>query len=481
MGKRPHEATSLTQNNKRMSNRLIANLLSAWKGLSSPFAGNRLELSAYLHEEEVTPLQEKIKACLESKGGQVSARARAAELGKAYLNLNDEGKAKYLTILAKEFGIDHDRIRITAESLFTDIPATERVAIERRLRKQLTPPYLTLLTQFNALPNGLKFLVDMRSDLIRLKRDYPELAGVEEELKIQLSSWFDIGFLDLKRIDWNAPASLLEKLIAYESVHRVESWYDLHHRLAENRRCFAFFHPRMPDEPLIFVWVALVDELSDNVGTLLDISQSETIADTDDTAIFYSINSTQSGLAGVSLGDFLIKRVTDELRRELPQLKRFSTLSPLPGFSTWLADQLENTEDARLFSSEQRSTVAEHSDTAIEALLQSGDWHQQEEISAVMQDILMPLAARYIVEEKRTGHRALDSVAHFHLSNGARVERINWRGDVSERGKSQSYSMMVNYLYDLEDIETNHEQYIENGTIATAKDVNALLPENAEQ
>ncbi len=277
MGNHPEETTALTQNNKRVSKRLISNLLTAWKGLSSPFSGKRLELSAYLHEEEVLPLQDKIKDCLESKGGQVSARARAAELGKAYLNLNEEGKAKYLGILASQYSVDHDQVRITAESLFSDIPEAERIRIERRLRKQLTPPYLTLLTQFNALPNGLKFLVDMRSDLIRLKKDYPELAGMEAELKMQLSSWFDIGFLNLKRIDWNAPASLLEKLIAYEAVHRVESWNDLHHRLAENRRCFAFFHPRMPDEPLIFVWVALVNELSDNVGKLLDISQSEAI------------------------------------------------------------------------------------------------------------------------------------------------------------------------------------------------------------
>lgn len=470
----------MTQINKRMSNRIIANLMGAWKGLSSPFSGTRLELSAYLHEDEIPPLREKIRDCLESKGGQVSARARAADLGKAYLNLNAEGKAKYLRILAREHSVDHDQVRITAESLFSDIPINERLSIERQLRDQLTPPYLTLLTQFNALPNGLKFLVDMRSDLIELKKDYPELAGIEEELRTQLSSWFDIGFLDLKRIDWNAPASLLEKLITYEAVHRVKSWHDLHHRLTDSRRCFAFFHPRMPDEPLIFVWVALVNELSDNVGALLDSSQTIAIKETDDTAIFYSITSTQNGLAGVSLGDYLIKRVTDELRRELPQLKIFSTLSPIPGFSKWLATQLHGSTEATICSDEQRDKVAQHTDASVETLLEDHGWHDDQALASVLREILMPLAARYITEVKRPGQRAFDSVAHFHLSNGARVERINWYGDDSTRGKEDSHTLMVNYLYDLEDIESNHEQYVESGTIATSKAVADLLTEKSD-
>ena len=464
----------MTQNTKRVSNRLISNLFSTWKGISSPFSGKRLELSAYLHEDEIHPLREKIQGCLESKGGQVSARARAAELGKAYLGLNDEGKAKYLGLLVSEFGVDHDRVRETAEALFSDLEPTSREKTEQKLRKQLTPPYLTLLTQFNALPKGLKFLVDMRSDLLTLKREHPELAPIETELRNQLSSWFDIGFLDLKRIDWNAPASLLEKLIAYEAVHRVESWIDLHHRLAENRRCFAFFHPRMPDEPLIFVWVALVKELSDNVDTLLDTSQSEEIEESDRTAIFYSITSTQKGLSGVSLGDFLIKRVTDELRRDLPQLTEFSTLSPIPGFAAWLKKHIESGDDSMLSANEQKSLAAA-TDRTIEDLLNNPDWLEDETISTAMQGILKPKAAKYIVDSKKGDSRALDAVAHFHLSNGAMVERINWMGDTSTRGVSQSYTMMVNYLYDLKKIEENHEQYIENGSIAQSKTVDGLV------
>lgn len=461
------------QNKKRVSNRLISNFLNTWKGISSPFSGKRLELSAYLHEDELPSLREKIQDCLDSKGGQVSARARAAELAKAYLGLNDEGKAKYLTLLADEFGVDHDQIRQSAETLFTDLGSTERWSAEQQLRKQLTPPYLTLLTQFNALPKGLKFLVDLRADLLKLKTEHPTLAPIEAELRTQLSSWFDIGFLDLKRIDWNAPASLLERLIAYEAVHRVKSWIDLHHRLADNRRCFAFFHPRMPDEPLIFVWVALVEELSDNVNTLLDTSQSEDIGDNDHTAIFYSISSTQKGLLGISLGDFLIKRVTDELRRELPQLKVFSTLSPIPGFSEWLKRKIDEDVDS-VITPKHRESISSVSDQAIDRLLETPEWINDEPTAKAMQAILVPLAARYITNEKRNNTRALDSVAHFHLSNGALVEQINWRGDTSDHGIAQSYSMMVNYLYDLDQIEKNHEQYFEHGTIARSKIVDAL-------
>ena len=462
----------MTQNNKLVSGRLMNNLLGAWKGLSIPFIGKRLELSPYLHENEIEPLTEKITACLESRGGQASARVRAAELGNAYVGMNDEGRCKYLQLLVDKFGTDHNEIRHTAEALFTDLDATMRAKVEQELRRKLTPPYLTLLTQFNALPQGVRFLVDMRNDLLNFRREHPELESMNQLLQEQLSSWFDIGFLDLKRIDWNAPASLLEKLIKYEAVHRIESWDDLRHRLAANRRCFAFFHPRMPDDPLIFVWVALVDELSDNVDTLLDINQSETINEHTNTAIFYSITSTQRGLSGVSLGDFLIKRVVDELRQELPQLTQFSTLSPIPGLADWLQKQ---PSDA-LLSDEQKEALAAATERDFDALISEREWLDDENTRAAMQEPLTALAARYITREKRGG-RATDAVAHFHLTNGAIVERINWRADTSERGKQQSYTLMVNYLYDLDKIEVNHENYVGNGAVAQSRVVEALSGE----
>lgn len=459
----------MTQNNKLVSGRLINNLLGAWKGLSLPFVGKRLELSPYLHENEIAPLAEKITACLESRGGQVSARARAAELGNAYVGMNDEGRRKYLQLLASQFSTDHAEIRRAAEALFLDLDSNRRDEVEQELRNALTPPYLILLTQFNALPQGIKFLVDMRGDLLSFKDEYPELESMNQQLQLQLSSWFDIGFLDLKRIDWNAPASLLDKLIKYEAIHRIESWNDLRHRLSANRRCFAFFHPGMPDEPLIFVWVALVSKLSDNVDELLDPNQSELIDEHTNTAIFYSITSTQRGLGGINLGDFLIKRVVDELKQELPELKVFSTLSPMPGLSKWLTANADNYS----LSEEDKNALSAATTKTFDDLLNSQDWLADTQIQAAMEKPLKALAARYITKERR-GNRALDGDAHFHLLNGAIVERINWQADTSDRGKSQSYTLMVNYLYDLDKIDANHEDYIGNGVIAQSRDVESL-------
>lgn len=456
-----------------MNNRLFNNILSAWKGISSPFSGKRLELSPYLHADEHEPLKVKIAACLEGKGGEVSARARAAALGQAYLSLNDEGRQKFLSLLITDFGIDHDQVRSTAESLFKDLTHKERNDVEEQLRQQLTPPYLTLLTQFNALPQGIKFLVDLRSDVMRLSKENKELSQLNEVLQKQLASWFDIGFLDLRKIDWDAPASLLEKLIEYEAVHRVESWRDLHHRLGENRRCFAFFHPQMPEEPLIFVWVALLDEISSNVTAILDTSQDETTLEQPSSAIFYSISSAQRGLAGVSLGNFLIKRVVDELRRECPSLDKFATLSPVPGFSNWLREKIQQA-DSDTFTEEELEAF-ETAGITIPTAVENALWHNDKTISDTVRAPLQRLLAKYIVEEKRSNGNAANPVAHFHLSNGAIFERINWMGDVSEHGLNQSYGMMINYLYNLDTIDKNHEQYIDNGEISRSKQIQQYL------
>ncbi len=455
-----------------MNNRLFSNILSAWKGVSTQFVGKRLNLSAYLHADEVEPLRVKIADCIEGKGGEVSARARAVELGKAYLGLNDEGRCKFLKLLITDLGVDHDKVRTTAEALFTDLSDERRLAVEEKLRQSLTPRYLKLLTLFNALPQGVKFLVDLRSDVMRLCKENPELAPINDALHTQLCSWFDIGFLDLQKINWDAPASLLEKLIQYEAVHRVKSWKDLHHRLGENRRCYAFFHPRMPKEPLIFVWVALVDEISDNVTDLLDSEQEEIINNEPSTAIFYSISSAQKGLAGVSLGNFLIKRVVDELKRECPSLETFATLSPVPGFSKWLQAQAA-LPDSNLFSDEEQDAIQtaldENSTYTLETLITDTEWLTDKTISATMRAPMERLLKKYITTQKRSDGAAANSVAHFHLSNGAIFERINWLADQSKHGKSQSYGMMINYLYDLNAIDVNHEQYIEHGVIAQPK------------
>jgi len=400
----------------------------------------------------------------------VSARARAADLGEAYLGLNDEGRHKFLKLLITDFGVDHDAVRHTAEALFSDLSSERRNEVEVQLREHLTPPYQTLLTQFNALPQGIKFLVDLRSDVMRLSKEHPELSPINEVLQNQLRSWFDIGFLELKNINWNASASLLEKLIEYEAVHRVESWDDLHHRLGQNRRCYAFFHPSMPEEPLIFVWVALVNEISDNVNALLDTSHHEIENDHPTTAIFYSISSAQRGLSGVSLGNFLIKRVVDELKKECPSLVQFATLSPVPGFSTWLK-RLAAQPDSDLLKDDELEALRLATERTFAELLDDPTWVSDEKISDALCEPLQRVLAKYIAKEKKDDDKTSNPVAHFHLSNGAIFERINWFGDMSERGISQSYGMMINYLYDLDVIDKNHEQYIENGEIAQSKQI----------
>jgi len=279
----------------------------------------------------------------------------------------------------------------------------------------------------------------------------------------------------LQRITWDSPAALLEKLMAYEAVHEIRGWTDLKNRLDADRRCFAFFHPRMPDEPLIFVEVALVAGMTGEVHALLD--ESAPIGDPHlaDTAIFYSISNCQLGLAGISFGDFLIKRVVDALATELPRLKVFATLSPVPGFRAWLERHSRAASGDLLLPAERSAIEAlggEAPERDLAALL---DHHADPRIGAALRDPLIRLCARYLLNERRPSGRALDPVAHFHLSNGARVERLNWLGDTSPKGLQQSAGIMVNYLYRLSEIEANHEAYRGEGRVAASSSIRNLL------
>jgi malonyl-CoA decarboxylase len=303
------------------------------------------------------------------------------------------------------------------------------------------------------------------------------MSALEADLKQLLAGWFDIGFLELRRITWESPAALLEKLSAYEAVHEVRSWSDLKNRLDSDRRCFAFFHPRMPDEPLIFVEVALVDGLAGNIQTLLDEQAPVGDSRAADTAIFYSISNAQKGLVGISFGGFLIKRVVDQISAEFPRLKNFATLSPLPGFRAWLDGRLAAMDDI-LKPAEQKalSAVARESPKGVtlKELMATHDWAKTPAVAAALQPPLLRLAAQYLLTAKREDGRALDPVTHFHLSNGARVERINWLADTSPKGLAQSAGMMVNYLYRTADIEANHEAYTGEGVVAASSEVRAL-------
>lgn len=427
-----------------------------------------------LPDSDLHKVRERINACLEGRGGEVSARTRAAELGETYLILNGEGRKRFLKLLATEFDADNLAIEdtISKRLLCTNLEDRRRLNLE--LRNQLVPPRTKLLRQFNELEEGVKFLVDLRAELLPLAAEDPALKALDQDILRLLCSWFDVGFLDLQRITWQTPAALLEKLIKYEAVHAIQSWQDLKNRLREDRRCFAYFHPRMPHEPLIFVEVALVNGISSNIAELLDESRPQIHPGKADTAIFYSISNCQAGLAGVAFGNFLIKKVVKELTAKHPNLKTFSTLSPIPGFLPYLEahrDEIELTgKEVKLLQElAGEGDVLKYFFNAIGRLAE--ELRAGREIP--IKPILLRLCGQYLLTRKK-GKYAWDRVSHFHLSNGARIERINWAADFSSRGLSQSAGIMVNYLYVLSHIEKNHESYTGNGEIAASSAVTRL-------
>jgi malonyl-CoA decarboxylase len=434
-----------------------------------------------LPEDDLHLLRNKIDACLQGQGGEVSARARAAELGETYLVLNTEGRRRFLELLTREYDVDNDAVEEAIARRRKSADTNERQKYTLELRNLLEPPRTKLLRQFNELEEGVKFLVDLRAELIVWARENRELKALDEDVLRLLTSWFDVGFLDLQRIIWQTPAALLEKLIDYEAVHAIVSWKDLKNRLGEDRRCYAYFHPRMPDEPLIFVEVALVNGISNNIHDLLDEKAPVGNPEKADTAIFYSISNCQAGLSGVSFGNFLIKRVVRDLVSKLPNLKTFSTLSPIPGFVQWL----KKNPDEISFTEQELSAIKFLNDDGTAELsfsnsLKESDNPQAKEISKSLEPVLMGLCARYLLTAKK-GQRTLDRVAHFHLSNGARIERINWTADISKNGIGQSAGIMVNYLYNLPDIEKNHEAYTGHGEITTSSAVRKLLKNSSRR
>jgi malonyl-CoA decarboxylase len=456
--------------------RTLVRLVNMWRDLSDTVTGTvDASLSA---DGDIRRLRDQMRACLDARGGEVSARGRAAALGQTYLGLDGRGRERFLRVLAGAFDVDRKQVDSAVKALL-ECPPERRPHAEAVLRDALEPPRIRLLMQFNALPEGVKFLVDLRAELMAHARKDGTLAALDEDLRRLLSSWFDIGFLELRRITWNAPATLLEKLINYEAVHEIRSWEDLKNRLDSDRRCFAFFHPRMPDEPLIFVEVALVNGLADNVTVLLD--ESAPLVDPKrnaNTAIFYSISNAQRGLAGISFGGFLIKRVVDLLAGELPGLRNFATLSPIPGFRQWLDAKLDAREPLLPAAEARKLTEATKVGNDADALrfaLNLPDWRSNSALTDALQAPLVRLCAHYLVNEKGRGDRARDPVAHFHLTNGARVERINWLADTSERGLRASAGLMVNYLYELDRIEENHERYTGEGRVTASSAVTRLL------
>ena len=437
--------------------------LLAEGGAARGLAGKQLvQVRALLHE------------CASGVGGEISARQRAARLAGAYQHLDDEGRATFLRLVATEFGPEPQRVAEAHAGYQAAVGSDQQWAAESALRNAMRSTRLRILTQFNALPQGVKFLVDLRADLLRYATQDPALRSLDRELESRLGAWFDVGFLELQRITWNSPAALLEKLIEYEAVHEIRSWSDLKNRLDSDRRCYAFFHPRMPMEPLIFVEVALVDRLADNVQALLDEHAPVFDAQRATTAIFYSISNTQAGLRGVSFGNFLLKRVVDDLKRDYPRLVSFATLSPLPTFRRWAEKNPEAW--AKAFSAADLERIGRHlpadtlppaSASDLQTLLADSRWSQDPRLTRALQHGLLRLAARYLLATAKGG-RPYDPVARFHLGNGARIERLNYLADTSPRGHKQSYGLMVNYLYDPDTIEANVEAFSRSGEIAAA-------------
>jgi malonyl-CoA decarboxylase len=450
--------------------RTLKRVRNRWSEISpAPREQDDLQFEPALSNQDLQELTRLIEQSLHAPGGEVSARHTATRIGRAYMTLDQKGRERFFRLLANRYDVDDVQVNKAITAYQQAGPDGDLPKLRHKLRNVLLAPRVKLLTLFNALPEGIKFLVDMRADIMAMGSESDnDLRKVERDLKHLLSSWFDVGFLKLKQITWESPASLLEKLIEYEAVHEIASWDDLKHRLAEDRRLFAFFHPNMPNEPLIFVHCALGHGLATQIQKLLDTEAPVVNIREADTAIFYSISNAQSGLAGIGFGNFLIKRVVSEVKKELPQLKQFATLSPIPGFKNWLDKQLANPTAgpvATLLSTEHN----------LPTLLKTSDWHKNEVACKAIEPVMKRLCVIYLSTQHSSKGRLLDPVAHFHISNGAVIKQLNWMGNSSATGLAQSCGLMVNYLYELNYIDQNSERYAINHEAAFSKEVKQLL------
>ncbi|MEM9471272.1 MAG: malonyl-CoA decarboxylase [Pseudomonadota bacterium] len=390
--------------------------------------------------------------------GEVTGLQTASSLLATYSEADQDQKLEFFQSLASDFDID-----TAALSERTGDYSRHRSADNlTRLLEVAEPRRQELLRRLNGVPGGTEKLVRMREDLLRILRQDADLARVDVDFEHLFSSWFNRGFLVLRPIDWTTPAHILEKIIRYEAVHAIDSWDDLRRRLQPaDRRCFAYFHPAMPDEPLIFVEVALSADIAGSIQAVLAETRDPVEPQDAAAAIFYSISNCQKGLRGVSFGNFLIKQVATDLASSLPNIKTFITLSPIPGFMPWLQTQAEADPDG---------PAATYYTVASELTPDNADEATPDEVAG-----LKSLAARYFLQEQRPDGRPIDPVARFHLGNGASLRTIHWLGDRSEKGLRNSAGMMVNYLYDLKSVDANHEAYSEDGHVIASREVTSLL------
>jgi malonyl-CoA decarboxylase len=400
--------------------------------------------------EPSTELLAQCRELLEHRG-EASGLALASEICGHLRTFDDADLEGFFDALATEFDVDNGDI-LEASSHYREEPSYENL---NALAKAVEAPRVKLFRRLNMAPNGTHVLVAMRGKLLSRLRKKPEWRGIDSDLRHLFVSWFNKGFLEMRRIDWNSPAQVLEKVIDYEAVHEIRGWDDLRSRLHEDRLCFAFFHPAMPDDPLVFVEVALTEGIPGAIAPLLEQERERAEPARFDTVVFYSISNCHPGLSGISFGNFLIKHVVEEVKQEIPAIKTFVTLSPVPGFRSWL----QNADLTHLVDPALVERVREP----------IGDV-----IAVEVRDALKKLCAHYLLNVK-SGGLAKDPVARFHLGNGARLHRINWGADLSAKGKEQSAGIMVNYLYDLNKIEVNHDAYFDQGKISASKTVSRLL------
>ncbi|WP_169306337.1 malonyl-CoA decarboxylase domain-containing protein [Paracoccus hibiscisoli] len=393
------------------------------------------------------PASERARVACTVLMGRIGDAARVAvaeQALSAYAELDADQRADFFRAMRDDHGVDADAIR-AAYAAWDATPDARRVA---DLFEAVEPARQTLLRRLNMAPGATLQLVRMRQDLLAAMRADPDLAAIDADFAHLLASWFNRGFLSMRRIDWNAPAAILEKLMEYESVHQMQGWPDLKRRLADNdRRLYAFFHPATGDEPLIFVEVALTQGVPDAIAPILTAPDAREPAAAN-TAVFYSINNSLAGLKGVSFGNFLIKQVVAVLSAELPDLRTFVTLSPVPGFAAWLAAQ----QDAPTVALREALTMAA--------------WQTDPGAAEALHPQVMAVAARYIVQAKGRGGAPADPVARFHLGNGACAHRLNWPADLSPGALASAHGLMINYLYELDRIEDRHEAFVRDGTVA---------------
>lgn len=410
---------------------------------------------------DLPPVADMCEALLSSRG-EASGVALATLILDRYACMDDAGQCAFLCMLVDRFGADEAELA-QAIARYQSTPDHRHLMA---LHQAAEPRRQELIRRLNLSSGGTQNLVRMREDLFRFEKAHPELAALDADFRHLFSSWFNRGFLVLRPIDWQTPANILEKIIRYEAVHAIKSWDDLRSRLAPpDRRCFAFFHPQIVDDPLIFVEVALTAEIPASITDVLKEDRVPLDPKKATTAVFYSISNCQEGLRGISFGNFLIKQVVEELTRQGFGLDTFVTLSPLPGFAGWLGRERQQAE-SDFVTAELKPSLD---------LLADPAWATNPVSAAVLAPLLQGLAARYLLQARTNSGRVIDPVARFHLGNGARLERINAMADLSPKGLAQAHAVMVNYLYDLESIEANHEAFSNKGEVVASAEVRQLL------